>query len=258
MTAAGARRADLADAAGRRGGDATAIPQLDAGHELDVDGAYAVQEALLARRLDRGERLVGLKMGLTSRAKMAQVGVDEVIWGRLTDAMRVPDGGSVDAGRASSTRGSSRRWRSCCGDGDGDRRRSRAGAGDHRLAVRRLPVHPARRRSPTTPPAAAFVDRAVAARCRRAWTTSACCWRSTGGWSQAGSTAAILGDPRRALDRGPRAGRRRTASRCEPAGSSWPARPPPPCRWRPARTSGAVGRARARASRHSTVSGRRA
>ena len=30
---------------------------------------------------------VGVKMGLTSRAKMEQVGVDRVIWGRLTDAM---------------------------------------------------------------------------------------------------------------------------------------------------------------------------
>ncbi|GAB4050298.1 fumarylacetoacetate hydrolase family protein [Catellatospora paridis] len=75
--------------------DATAIPQLTLGHELDVDGAYAVQEALIARRLDRGERLVGIKMGLTSRAKMAQVGVHEVIWGRLTDAMAVPDGGQL-------------------------------------------------------------------------------------------------------------------------------------------------------------------
>ncbi|WP_433529557.1 2-keto-4-pentenoate hydratase [Micromonospora sp. CA-263727] len=75
---------------------ATAIPQLAAETGLDVDAAYAVQAALLQRRFDRGERLVGLKMGLTSKAKMAQVGVDEVIWGRLTDAMRVPDGGAVD------------------------------------------------------------------------------------------------------------------------------------------------------------------
>ena len=74
---------------------AKAIPQLTLGHELDVDGAYAVQEALIARRLDRGQRLVGIKLGLTSRAKMAQVGVHEVIWGRLTDAMRVPDGGRL-------------------------------------------------------------------------------------------------------------------------------------------------------------------
>lgn len=72
---------------------ATAVPQLAAG--LDPDAAYGVQAALVQCRLARGERLVGLKMGLTSRAKMAQMGVDEVIWGRLTDAMRVPDGGEV-------------------------------------------------------------------------------------------------------------------------------------------------------------------
>ncbi|MEH1013610.1 4-oxalocrotonate decarboxylase [Micromonospora sp. CPCC 206060] len=76
--------------------DATAIGQLADEVGLDVDGGYAVQAALVGRRLARGERLVGLKMGLTSRAKMAQVGVDEVIWGRLTDGMRVPDGGTVD------------------------------------------------------------------------------------------------------------------------------------------------------------------
>jgi 2-oxo-3-hexenedioate decarboxylase len=77
---------------------ASPIPQLAAEAGLDADAAYAVQAALVERRLARGERLVGLKMGLTSRAKMAQVGVDEVIWGRLTDAMRVPDGGMVDVG----------------------------------------------------------------------------------------------------------------------------------------------------------------
>ncbi|RIV31362.1 2-keto-4-pentenoate hydratase [Micromonospora radicis] len=88
--------AGLAEQLGRAADDATAIGQLAAEVGLDVDTAYAVQAALVQRRLDRGERLVGLKMGLTSKAKMAQVGVDEVIWGRLTDAMRVPDGGTVD------------------------------------------------------------------------------------------------------------------------------------------------------------------
>jgi 2-oxo-3-hexenedioate decarboxylase len=77
---------------------ATAIPQLAAAAGVDADTAYAVQEALVARRCVRGERLVGLKMGLTSRAKMEQVGVDEVIWGRLTDGMRIDDGGTVDLG----------------------------------------------------------------------------------------------------------------------------------------------------------------
>lgn len=85
--------AERLDAAAR---DGTAIPQIVSAAGLDADGAYAVQEALVARRLGRGERLVGLKLGLTSRAKMAQVGVDEVIRGRLTDAMAVADGATVD------------------------------------------------------------------------------------------------------------------------------------------------------------------
>jgi 2-oxo-3-hexenedioate decarboxylase len=38
-------------------------------------------------------------MGLTSRAKMQQVGVSEVIWGRLTDAMRLEEGGVLSRGR---------------------------------------------------------------------------------------------------------------------------------------------------------------
>ncbi|MBQ1071590.1 4-oxalocrotonate decarboxylase [Micromonospora sp. C31] len=88
--------AGIAERLGVAADTATAIAQLAAETGLDVAAAYAVQTALVQRRLDRGERLVGLKMGLTSRAKMAQVGVDEVIWGRLTDTMRVPDGGSVD------------------------------------------------------------------------------------------------------------------------------------------------------------------
>ncbi|HZM83356.1 MAG TPA: fumarylacetoacetate hydrolase family protein [Candidatus Limnocylindrales bacterium] len=75
---------------------AKAIPQLNLG---DVQTAYEVQAELLARRIERGERLAGVKMGLTSKAKMAQVGVDQVIRGWLTDAMRVPDGGSVSLDR---------------------------------------------------------------------------------------------------------------------------------------------------------------
>jgi 2-oxo-3-hexenedioate decarboxylase len=76
--------------------EAQAIPQL--GLESAAEG-YAVQTKLIQLRQARGERLVGYKMGLTSKAKMAQVGVDEVIFGRLTDAMRVPDGGTVDIGQ---------------------------------------------------------------------------------------------------------------------------------------------------------------
>lgn len=88
--------AEIVDHAART---ATAIPQFTTTFELGLDEAYAAQALSVGRRLARGERLVGVKMGLTSRAKMVQVGVDEVIWGRLTDAMVVPDGGVVERRR---------------------------------------------------------------------------------------------------------------------------------------------------------------
>ncbi|MGF1468171.1 MAG: 2-keto-4-pentenoate hydratase [Sandaracinaceae bacterium] len=75
---------------------ATPIRQLtDDDPDLTEDEAIAIQALSIERRLSRGERRVGVKMGLTSRAKMAQVGVHQVLWGRLTDAMRREDGGEV-------------------------------------------------------------------------------------------------------------------------------------------------------------------
>jgi len=76
--------------------NATAIPQFSETMDMTVDEAYLVQALSMEQRYGRGERQVGIKMGLTSRAKMQQVGVDEVIWGRLTNAMLVEDGGEVD------------------------------------------------------------------------------------------------------------------------------------------------------------------
>uniref|UniRef100_UPI003AFF73C1 2-keto-4-pentenoate hydratase n=1 Tax=Rhodococcus hoagii TaxID=43767 RepID=UPI003AFF73C1 len=67
--------------------------------ELGIDDAYRIQEALIARRRARGETLVGVKLGFTSKAKMAQMGVSDVIVGRLTDTMTVDDGGTVDLHR---------------------------------------------------------------------------------------------------------------------------------------------------------------
>lgn len=79
---------------------ATAIPQLSHTHgALSVPDAYAVQQRSVARRLARGERLVGLKMGFTSRAKMLQMGLSDMIWGRLTSGMVLADGGTLDLRR---------------------------------------------------------------------------------------------------------------------------------------------------------------
>ncbi|MER5439438.1 fumarylacetoacetate hydrolase family protein [Streptomyces sp. NPDC002790] len=68
-------------------------------HTLTIDDAYVIQAALLGRRTARGERMTGVKLGFTSKAKMAQMGVSEIIVGRLTDAMCVADGGDVDLSR---------------------------------------------------------------------------------------------------------------------------------------------------------------
>ena len=61
--------------------------------DMDWADAYAVQDALCARQMQRGARLVGYKAGLTSFAKMRQMGVDTPVFGYLLDAHAVPDGG---------------------------------------------------------------------------------------------------------------------------------------------------------------------
>jgi len=66
---------------------ATAIEQLSNETQLDLTQAYEIQKLSIEQRLARGEQLVGIKMGFTSRAKMEQMGVDDLIWGRLTNTM---------------------------------------------------------------------------------------------------------------------------------------------------------------------------
>lgn len=93
---------DLADLATRLHEAATtrcAIPRLTDSVDLTVAQAYEVQRLLVEKRTADGEQLVGIKMGLTSQAKMAQMGVNEAIWGRLTSGMWIPDGGSMAADR---------------------------------------------------------------------------------------------------------------------------------------------------------------
>src|ERR1700694_866087 len=73
--------------------NATEIPQLS--EPISLADAYDIQKQSIAHRFSRGEKQVGIKMGFTSRAKMVQMGVHDMIWGRLTDGMIVEDGGST-------------------------------------------------------------------------------------------------------------------------------------------------------------------
>lgn len=65
----------------------TVPPLTDAWAGLDVQTAYQIQDELLRLRVERGERLVGLKLGLTSVAKQKAMGVDLPLVAWLTDAM---------------------------------------------------------------------------------------------------------------------------------------------------------------------------
>ncbi|MEV4144949.1 fumarylacetoacetate hydrolase family protein [Amycolatopsis sp. NPDC049691] len=67
-------------------------PLSDDWPELDVDTAYAIQDEALRQRRARGETLVGLKLGLTSRAKQQRMGIDAPLLAWLTDAMVLPAG----------------------------------------------------------------------------------------------------------------------------------------------------------------------
>lgn len=87
--------AAIADRLDRAITGATATHQQPQADAFDAETGYAIQAMGIARRQARGERVIGVKMGLTSRAKMEQVGVDEVTWGRLTDAMRREEGGTL-------------------------------------------------------------------------------------------------------------------------------------------------------------------
>lgn len=63
--------------------------------DMDWDDAYAIQAEILRRKQARGHRVVGLKCGLTSHAKMKQMGVDTPCFGFLVDYFSVADGGEI-------------------------------------------------------------------------------------------------------------------------------------------------------------------
>lgn len=67
-----------------------AVQPITGKEDLSLEDAYEIQNALLALRLERGEKLVGAKVGLTSAAKQQQMGVSEPVYGWLTDAMPLP------------------------------------------------------------------------------------------------------------------------------------------------------------------------
>ena len=90
-----------------------AIPPIR--DELSAGGvaaAYAVQQANTDHYLKQGRRLVGRKIGLTSKSVQKQLGVDSPDFGMLFADMALYDGEEVTLGRCCSPR-SKPRSRSC-------------------------------------------------------------------------------------------------------------------------------------------------
>ena len=67
--------------------------------DMDWEDAYAIQYAIRKRKQDRGTLIAGLKMGLTSHAKMKQMGVETPVFGFLTDYGSYADGAEIDTSK---------------------------------------------------------------------------------------------------------------------------------------------------------------
>jgi 2-oxo-3-hexenedioate decarboxylase len=63
--------------------------------DMDWDDAYAIQDEIRRRKEARGHKTAGLKCGLTSFAKMKQMGVATPVFGFVSDYMARPDGGEI-------------------------------------------------------------------------------------------------------------------------------------------------------------------
>ena len=80
----------------------TQVSQTTLIHDnLTLDDAYRIQAQWQKLRLDRGETMVGHKIGLTSRAMQAAMNIDTPDSGFLTDAMTFEGGAELEAERFS-------------------------------------------------------------------------------------------------------------------------------------------------------------
>jgi 2-oxo-3-hexenedioate decarboxylase len=71
-------------------------PFTDAQPDFDAATAYDVQALVIKAKLDAGERIVGAKLGLTSRAKQQAMGVSDPLYGWLTSGMVAASGEPLD------------------------------------------------------------------------------------------------------------------------------------------------------------------
>lgn len=67
--------------------------------KMNLDDAYAIQAAVVRRKLDAGRKIIGWKIGLTSKAMQYALNIDSPDSGVLFDDMMFDDGAIVPASR---------------------------------------------------------------------------------------------------------------------------------------------------------------
>ncbi|HEX2360663.1 MAG TPA: 2-keto-4-pentenoate hydratase [Jiangellaceae bacterium] len=94
------RRSELADALWQAERARQPMqPLTDLYPDLVIEDAYAIQGINIQRRLDAGARIVGRKVGLTSKPMQQLLGVDEPDYGALLDDMYVEEGDVISLDR---------------------------------------------------------------------------------------------------------------------------------------------------------------
>lgn len=77
----------------------TVAPLSERHPDITIEDAYRIQKRLNDRRIAAGEKVIGKKIGVTSRAVMNMLGVGQPDFGLLTDAMVYNEGEAIEAAR---------------------------------------------------------------------------------------------------------------------------------------------------------------
>ena len=95
----------IADELAAAGRDRATVPLLTARNpDMTVDDAYAVQKHWADSRQAAGARLIGRKIGLTSKVMQVATGITEPDYGVIFDDMVFESGASVEFDRFSNVR----------------------------------------------------------------------------------------------------------------------------------------------------------
>ncbi|WP_176595029.1 MULTISPECIES: fumarylacetoacetate hydrolase family protein [Sphingobium] len=74
----------------------TLPPLRDRVEGLTIEDAYHIAARMVQRRVDAGERIIGKKIGVTSKAVQDAIGVFEPDFGQLTSGMAFDDGAVIE------------------------------------------------------------------------------------------------------------------------------------------------------------------